>query len=253
MSTGGEVQAMATGAAGRVHGYPPGQAVQDAAHDRALDVQELVARLVVPGRPGGVTLLGVDHRRGGTWSQLLSDGQQMSDLPEARAGGRGVVLTGEAAQQGHPFDADQVRERVLVHRAGLWNHPSSMSATDTCPHSNYRRATITMCASISFTRSWAACTHVVGVKRCPGTTHPRSEASRAGEGVTVQSVAGDETERIGDDVRGAAVGCRLIHVDDDVCESDDVGTVGQCHVAGVAAVKGAVAGPQRHGDSRDPA
>ena len=52
MASGGEVQTVAISAAGRVHGYPSGQAVQDSAHDRALDVPELVARLVVPGRPG---------------------------------------------------------------------------------------------------------------------------------------------------------------------------------------------------------
>lgn len=110
-------------AAGGVERDTARQPVEDLPHDRLLQVDELVSRLVIEPGPAAVPLSRRDRVPHGPVAQLLDGIQQRTDLGEASHGEVAVILPGEGAKQGDPLQTEQIRQRVLVdHRrldAGL--------------------------------------------------------------------------------------------------------------------------------------
>ena len=109
-----QVGRVAAGAAGGVERDADGQAVEDLAHDRLLELEQLVARLVVGRRPAVVALARRDRPRLDSVAQLVGAIEQLADLGEAGDRERAVVVPGEGAQQRESLESEQVGQRVLV-------------------------------------------------------------------------------------------------------------------------------------------
>ena len=114
MTSGGQMQTVAAGSAGHVDRCPRRHVVEDAPHDRALDVEELVARLVVEGSPARVALPGSDRTCLDAVAQIVAELEERADLAEAGEGEVAVVGARESAQERDPLEPEEVRKRVLV-------------------------------------------------------------------------------------------------------------------------------------------
>ena len=79
-----QVLGVPAGPAGRVESDADGQAVEDLAHDRLLDLEELIARLVVERRPARVAFARRDRTRLDARAELVRRLEKRLDLAEAR-------------------------------------------------------------------------------------------------------------------------------------------------------------------------
>ena len=109
-----QVHGVASGAAGGVQSHPHGEARQDLAHDGLFDLEELVPRLVVGRRPAGVAFTRRDGARRHPVAQLLCRVEERLDLVQPREGEVLVVGAGERPKERHAFEAEEIRQRVLV-------------------------------------------------------------------------------------------------------------------------------------------
>jgi hypothetical protein len=102
---------VATGSAGRVEGDPDRKAAEDLPHDRLLDLEELVPRLVVERRPPVVAFARRDGTRLDALAQLVGriEGAWIS---RSRASVKvSVVRAGECTQELYALQAEQIRQR----------------------------------------------------------------------------------------------------------------------------------------------
>jgi hypothetical protein len=111
-----QVRGVAAGAAGGVECDADGEAVEDLAHDRLLDLEQLVPGVVVGGRPAGVALARRDRPSLDAVAELVGRVEQRLDLAEPGERELAVVRAGERPQQRDALQAEEVRERVLVDR-----------------------------------------------------------------------------------------------------------------------------------------
>ena len=109
-----QVRGVAAGTAGSVESDPDREAVEDLAHDRLFDVEELIARLVVDRCPPVVAFACRDGARFDPVAQLLGRIQERLDLAEPGEGEVPVVHAAERLEQRHALQAEEIRQRVLV-------------------------------------------------------------------------------------------------------------------------------------------
>ena len=107
---------MATRPARCVQRDAQGQPVQDPAHHGLLDLEQLVAGLVVPRRPLPVALLHRHRRLLDTVAELVGRVEQRAYLLDAGERELPVVLPGERAQQRDALETEDVRQGVLKDR-----------------------------------------------------------------------------------------------------------------------------------------
>ena len=102
------------GAARRVERDADWKAGEDLPHDRLLDLEQRVPRLVVERRPERVALPRRDRAALDAVAELVGPLEQRGDLAEALERELPVVRARERAQEGKPLEPEQVRQRVLV-------------------------------------------------------------------------------------------------------------------------------------------
>jgi hypothetical protein len=111
----GEVSALAASAASGVEGDTRREAVDDLADDRLLDAEQPVLLVVVRGGPLALPLDTVQLGCGDADSLQRRSVKQPADLGGSSIDELLVEVTAERLQQCDAFQADQVRERVLIH------------------------------------------------------------------------------------------------------------------------------------------
>jgi hypothetical protein len=106
----GEIDPVPPGAARGVEGDADGERVDDRAHHRLLELDHLVARLVVEGGPRRIALAGRQCAGFDAAAELVGSLEQGADLVDALVHERAVP----AEEQGGAFQAEQVRQGMLV-------------------------------------------------------------------------------------------------------------------------------------------
>jgi hypothetical protein len=109
-----QVRGVATGTAGGVERDAERETVEDLAHDRLFQIKQLIPRLVVERSPTGVAFARRHRTRLDPFAQLFSGVQECLDLAEASDREVPVIHAGERPEQGDAFQAEQIRQRVLV-------------------------------------------------------------------------------------------------------------------------------------------
>jgi hypothetical protein len=102
------------GAARGVERDADGKPVKDLAHNRLLDLKELVRLIVVPRRPTVIAVARGDRARLGPSAERVRSFEQLPDLAKSRKGELAVVRTGERAQKGDALQSKEVRQRMLI-------------------------------------------------------------------------------------------------------------------------------------------
>src|SRR4051794_40492444 len=118
-----EVGGMPPGAARGVERDADGKRVEDLAHDRLLDLEELVRLVVVPGRPTVIAFACRDRARLRPRAERVRRLEQLTHLAEPRKCELAVLLAGERAQKRDALQPQEVRQRMLVDGA-IFTRPS---------------------------------------------------------------------------------------------------------------------------------
>jgi hypothetical protein len=121
----GQVGGVAAGTAGRVESDADRKRVENLVHDRLLDLEEHVPGLVVERRPPVVALTRRDRTNLDAVAQVLGRIQERLDLAEASQREVPVVHARECPEQRDPFQAEEIRQRVLVDH-GSFHEPFRM-------------------------------------------------------------------------------------------------------------------------------
>ncbi|HXH88266.1 MAG TPA: hypothetical protein VNI55_06635 [Gaiellaceae bacterium] len=104
---------MSTGTARGVERNADGKAVEDLAHDRLLDLEQLIRLLVVPRRPSAVAVADGDRVRLGPGAERVRRLEQLPDLAQPRERELAFVGAGVRAQERDSLQSDQIRQRML--------------------------------------------------------------------------------------------------------------------------------------------
>src|SRR6266516_4708198 len=145
-----QVRGVAAGAAGSVESDPDREVVEDLAHDGLFDVEEFIPRLVVERCPPVVAFARRDGTRFDPLAQLLGRIQERLDFAEPGEGEVPVVHAGERPEQSYAFQAEEIRQRMLVDHGSvdagiLVDHAKKQSgsarpsATERWPKQHWRR------------------------------------------------------------------------------------------------------------------
>src|SRR5829696_6104216 len=94
-----QVRRVPPGAARGVEGNADRNPVEDLAHDRLLDLEELVRLVVVPGGPAVIAFARRDRPRLDPGAEGVRRLEQRADLAEPRQRELAVMLAGERAQE----------------------------------------------------------------------------------------------------------------------------------------------------------
>jgi GAF domain-containing protein len=114
-----EVLGVSPGAARSIQRDADRERVEDLAHDRLLDLEQLVSRPVVRRRPLVIDVPRGDRPRFGPGAERVGRLEQLTDLAESRKRELAVVGTGERPQKRDALQADEVGKRMLIDRACL--------------------------------------------------------------------------------------------------------------------------------------
>src|SRR6266516_5226937 len=134
-----QVRGVAAGAAGSVESDPDREAVEDLVHDGLFDVEEFIPRLVVERCPPVVAFARRDGTRFDPLAQLLGRIQERLDFAEPGEGEVPVVHAGERPEQSYAFQAEEIRQRMLVdHGASMREYSSITPRSRAAPRGRAR-------------------------------------------------------------------------------------------------------------------